>query len=93
MYKQNLSWDWINTRGALIAWIICQTLFRHNVEIENLPNFNDVKVSRYTVYICIGVYVCIYTSLVYRRLQLFGAHGWLLSAYWFLGAYVCDTCS
>jgi len=32
-----------------MTWIIHQTLFRQNVEIENLPNFNDVKVSWYTV--------------------------------------------
>ena len=32
-----------------MTWIIRQTLFRQNVEIENSPDFNDVKVSRYTV--------------------------------------------
>jgi len=32
-----------------MTWIIRQTLFRQNVEIANLPNFNDVKVSRYMV--------------------------------------------
>jgi len=32
-----------------MSWIICQTLFRQNVEIENSPNFNDIKVSQYTV--------------------------------------------
>jgi len=32
-----------------MTWIIRQTSFRQNVEIENSPNFNDVKVSRYTV--------------------------------------------
>jgi len=32
-----------------MTWIIRQTLFRQNVEIENSPNFIDVKVSRYTV--------------------------------------------
>jgi len=26
-----------------MTWIIRQTLFCQNVEIENLPNFNDVK--------------------------------------------------
>jgi len=30
--------------------IICQTLFHQNFEIENSPNFKDVKVSQYTVY-------------------------------------------
>jgi len=39
----------INIRGALMTWIIRQILFRQNVEIENLLNFNDVKISRYTV--------------------------------------------
>ena len=29
-----------------MTWIICQTLFHQNVEIENSPNFNDIKVSR-----------------------------------------------
>jgi len=32
-----------------MTWIIHQTFFHQNVEIENSPNFNDVKVSRYTV--------------------------------------------
>jgi len=32
-----------------MTWIICQTLFRQNVVIENSPNFNDVKASQYTV--------------------------------------------
>ena len=36
-------------RGALMTWIIRQTLFCQNVEIENSPNFNDVKVYQYTV--------------------------------------------
>jgi len=30
-----------------MTWIIRQTLFRQNVEIENSPNFNDVKVSQF----------------------------------------------
>jgi len=50
MYKENQSWDLINIRDALMTWIIHQTLFCQNVEIENSPNFNDVKVSWYTVY-------------------------------------------
>jgi len=33
-----------------MTWIIRQTLFCQNVEIENLPNFNDVKVSQYTAH-------------------------------------------
>jgi len=49
MYKDNQSWDQINIRSALMTWIICQTLFCQNVEIKNSPNFNNVKVSRYTV--------------------------------------------
>ena len=28
-----------------MTWIICQTLFHQNVGIENLPNFNGIKVS------------------------------------------------
>jgi len=32
-----------------MTWFIHQTLLRQNVEIENSPNFNDVKVYRYTV--------------------------------------------
>jgi len=49
MYKENQSWDQINIRGALMTWIICQTLFHQNVEIENPPNFNNTKVSWYMV--------------------------------------------
>jgi len=45
MHKENQSWDQINIRGALMTWIIRKTLFHQNVEIENLPNFTDVKVS------------------------------------------------
>jgi len=32
-----------------MTWIIRQILFHQNVEIENLPNFNNVEVSRYMV--------------------------------------------
>jgi len=32
-----------------MTWIIRQTLFHQNVEIENSPNFNDIKISRYMV--------------------------------------------
>jgi len=32
-----------------MTWIIHQTLFCQNVEIENSPNINNVKVSQYTV--------------------------------------------
>jgi len=37
-----------------MTWIIRQTLFNQNVEIENLPNFNNVKVSQCTVHYCIN---------------------------------------
>jgi len=43
-----------------MIWIIHQTLFRQTVEIENSPNFNGIKVSRYTVVLI----SCVYALLV-----------------------------
>ena len=31
------------------SWAFCQTLFHQNPESENEPNFNDIKLSQYTV--------------------------------------------
>jgi len=56
-----------------MTWIICQTLFCQNVEIENSPNFNIIKVSRYTVqhsnmisklyYITLSTYLLCYSIM------------------------------
>jgi len=43
--------------------MIRQTLFCQNVEIENLPNFNNVKVSRYTVATCISQFLSSISSI------------------------------
>jgi len=37
-----------------MSWIIHQTLFHQNIEIENSPNFSDVKVPGYTVRVIVN---------------------------------------
>jgi len=38
-----------------MTWIICQTLFCQNVEIENSPNFNDVDIRYSPLTVCFEV--------------------------------------
>jgi len=51
-----------------MTWIIRHTLFHQNVEIENSPNFNDVKVSRYTVREERSGVLFMYTPVVFKGL-------------------------
>jgi len=53
-----------------MTWIIHQILFHQNVEIENSPNFNNVKVSQYTILSNFYAFYCVCTYAISIKFHL-----------------------